>query len=90
MRLEPADLQTLLPYIKDEDFILAYHCWRPWSPTWHLISVNERVEYLANEAAGKRFVDMYDYSQLPEGGRAGYVAERSVARCQCMAVGSRR
>jgi hypothetical protein len=75
MRLEPADLQTLLPYVSDEDFILGFHFWRPWSPTWHLIQVNELVEKLANEAAGRRFVKLYDYYQLPEDKRAEYVAQ---------------
>jgi hypothetical protein len=75
MRLAPSELPTLLPYLGDEDFILGFHFWRPWASTWHLFSVNELVAGLANEATGKRFVELDDYNSLPADIRAGYISE---------------
>jgi len=75
MRLEPADLQALLPHLACEDYVLAYHAWRPWSPTWHLFQVNELVADLANEAAGVRFVDLRDYYSRDSAARADYISE---------------
>ena len=74
MRLEPADLRALLPYVAEEDYALAYHVWRPWSPTWHLFQVNELVAQLANEAAGMHLVDLGDYYARPPAEQPAYIA----------------
>lgn len=73
MQLEPADLEALLPYLAREEYALAYHAWRPWSPTWHLFQVNELVADLANEAAGTRLVNLHDYYARVPAERASYV-----------------
>jgi hypothetical protein len=79
MCLEPGDIQALLPYLADDDYILSYHVWRPWAHGWSTFQVNQLVEDLINEAAGEPFVDRDEFLGLPAERRPGYLAERTSA-----------
>ncbi len=57
LKLLPADIKVLLPYLRDQDFILAFSYWRSFHPDRHLHRVSWVVAAIINQAAAQELVD---------------------------------
>ncbi len=66
MQLEVKDLPALLPFLDDDNFVLAYGYWRDFHPGRYLYTVNSFIAELVNHAAACDIIDWDTYSGADE------------------------
>jgi hypothetical protein len=64
LRLMPADLAVLAPFLKDDNFLPTYSYWRDFHPSRTLHRVNWLVAELVNEAARRTLIDLRGWQDL--------------------------
>ena len=65
LKLQPSDLITLAPFLKDDNFLPTYSYWRTFHPDRTLHRANWLVAKLINAAALHTLVDLDDWQDLP-------------------------
>ncbi len=75
MSLTAADIQLLLPYVNDDDFIPTYSYWRSFHPGRTLHRVSWPVTDLVNEAAQQTLVDLRSLDGLDDAGKQAALAK---------------
>jgi len=75
MWLAPAELEVLVPFLADEDFMPTYGFWRNFHPSRDLHRVNRAVTRIVNDAVGYERIDLDKYQGMDEEGRKAYVEE---------------
>ena len=69
MHLEVRDLPTLIPFLDDDNFVLAYGYWRDFHPDRDLYRVNGFVVRFVNDAARRELIDWSAYEQADPAGK---------------------
>src|SRR5262249_30871788 len=84
MKLTVADLPALVPYLADENYLLAFSYWRDFHPNRTLHQVNWAVAELVNDAAARDLADLNTFSGLDEEGRKKHL-EKILTWCKANA-----
>lgn len=69
MNLNPSELPALVPFLADENYMLAFSYWRQFHTKRTLHQVNWAVASILDEAAKKRLSDLGTFASLDEAGR---------------------
>jgi hypothetical protein len=69
LALAPADIQLLLPYVTDDDFMPTYSYWRDFHPARTLHRVSWATADLVNKAAQETLVDPGSLENLDDAGK---------------------
>jgi hypothetical protein len=84
MKLQIADLPTLVPYLADEDYMLVFSYWRDFHPSRTLHQVNWAIAGLLNETAKRDLAELATFTSLDEAGRKKHL-DRLLAWCKANA-----
>ena len=76
LKLEVKELPALLPFIDDENYVLAYGYWRDFHPTRYMYQVNGFVVEIINRVAHR---DLIDRKLMERADAAGFKAVREAA-----------
>lgn len=69
MKLEIAELPELIPFLADENFVLAFSYWRDFHPDRQLHRVNEAVADIVNDVAKRDLANLKVFAHLPAEGK---------------------
>lgn len=81
LKLQVADLPALVPYLADENYMLAFSYWRDFHPGRTLHQVSWAVADLVNDAATRDLADLGTFLGLDEAGRKKHL-EKILAWCR--------
>ena len=80
MKLKIAELPVLVPFLADENFMLAFSYWRDFHPDRTLHRVNWAVANIINETAMHELIDVSHYSSLDANGKKEII-EKAMKWC---------